>query len=76
MYIHLQLKTVYGMEILLAILSVGEFGLCLWGLILCCVTGGYCAPTPTTVVAVSCYVLHLLYYSKHNCNSILISNNI
>ena len=69
-YIHLQVKTVYAMEILLALFGVGAFGVCLWGSILCWVTTGCCASTPTTVVAVSCYVLQLLHYSKDNCNSL------
>lgn len=37
---------VFSMEILLAIFGACEFGLCLWGSILCCATGGCCACQP------------------------------
>jgi len=50
----LQVKAVYAMEVLLALLGVGEFVVCLWGSILCCATGGCCGRGHTTVVAVSC----------------------
>jgi len=42
----------YTMEVLLALLGVGEFVLCLWSSILCCATGGCCRTRQATVVAV------------------------
>ena len=51
----LQVTAVYAMEVLLALVGVGAFGLCLWGSILCCVAVGCCA-TVRTVIAVSRYL--------------------
>lgn len=45
-YSYWQAPTVFSMAILLAILGACAFGLCLWGSILCCATGGCCAPQP------------------------------
>jgi len=53
------------MEVLLALLGAAEFVLCLWGSILCCATGGCCAPTPTAVVTVIyCITLSRVLVSK------------
>jgi len=41
------------MDVLLAVLSVGALGLCVWGSILGCLTGQCCAPTQPGVVTVS-----------------------
>jgi len=55
----LQWEAVYAMSILLALLAVAAFVFCLWGSILCCATGGCCAPTQPTVYVV-CWRLQLL----------------
>ena len=49
----LQAEVVFAMEILLAILGVAEFAFCLWGSVICCATGGCCAPSQPTVYVVS-----------------------
>ena len=49
----LQVVAVYAMEVLLALLGVGALGLCIWGSVLCCASGGCCGATQRTVVAVS-----------------------
>lgn len=45
-YNYWQVPTVFATAVLLAILGACGFGLCLWGSILCCATGGCCAPQP------------------------------
>ena len=52
--VRLQLTAVYVMEILLALLGVGECALCIWGSILCCCSTGCCATTQPAVFAVIC----------------------
>jgi len=58
-YFALQLKTVYATEVLLALLGVAQLGICIWGAIICGVTGGFCSCTcpqsqPQPVMTVSC----------------------
>lgn len=46
-----EVRTVFAMEILLAVLGVVAFGACLWGSILCCVNKGCCASNPIVAFA-------------------------
>ena len=61
----LQMKIVYAMEALLAATGIVEFGLCMWGSVICCATSGCgCCRRRTTVVAtVSCHL-----FDAHCCH--------
>ena len=51
----MQVNAMYAINIVISLLGVVEFGLCLWGSIICCATGGYCCcgPEDNDLIAVS-----------------------
>jgi len=54
--LHVQITAVFAMELLLLLLGILALIACLWGLILCSIANGCCAPVPVaaTATAVSC----------------------